>query len=126
MQPAQSLRAALVCLTLAAIVLVLMLTGCASHVAYSTTDWTALTAAVAGSAADIYTTERCLDADNGGRELNPVYGSDPSDGKLICGKVLALAVCVAVGEWQPRWRPWLLGALAVSGAGAAVANRREF
>ena len=125
MQPAQSLRAALVCLTLAAIVLVLMLTGCASHVAYSTTDWTALTAAVAGSAADIYTTERCLDADNGGRELNPVYGSDPSDGKLICGKVLALAVCVAVGELEPGWRPWLFGFMGGTGSAAAAYNWRE-
>ena len=121
MQPRQSLNAALVCLTMAAIVLALMLTGCAS---YTPADWAALSFAVAGSAADVYTTERALD--NGGYECNPVFGSDPSDGKLIAGKVLALLACVAVGELEPRWRPWLFGLLGVSGGAAAAMNRREY
>ena len=121
-----SLNAALTCGILAVLCALLLWSccGCASHVPYTATDWAALSFAVVGSGADVYTTERTLD--NGGYERNPVFGPDPSDGKLIAGKLVALAVLVAVGEWQPRWRPWLFGALAVSGAGAAVANRREF
>ena len=127
MTPSQSLRAVLTCFALAGVCALLLWSccGCASHVAYTAADWAALTCAVVGSAADVYTTERCLDQNNGGRELNPVYGSDPSDGKLIAGKLVALAVCAAVGEWQPGWRVWMYGLLGGTGAMAAAWNWRE-
>ena len=102
------------------VIFILILTGCAT---YSPADWAALSFAVAGSAADVYTTERCLDG--GGYERNPVFGSDPSDGKLIAGKVVALLACVAVGELEPGWRPWMFGLLGGTGAAAAVHNWRE-
>ena len=124
MTPAQSRRAALVCLTLAAIVLAVMLTGCASHAAYTPTDWAVLTCAVAGSSADVWTTEQALDG--GGYERNPVFGSDPSDGKLIAGKVVALLACVAMGELEPTWRVWMFGFLGGTGAAAAWHNEREY
>ena len=120
MQPRQSLNAALVCLTMAAIVLALMLTGCAS---YTAADWAALTCAVAGSAADVYTTDRCLDA--GGYECNPVFGRHPSDGAMIAGKLLVLGICAGLGELQPRWRVWMFGLLGGTGAAAAWHNRRQ-
>jgi hypothetical protein len=39
---------------------------------------------------DYYTTQQAFD--RGAEEANPSYGKNPSDGKLIIGKVISLAV----------------------------------
>lgn len=46
--------------------------------------------AVAGVAADIYTTRKGLD--RGCKELNPIYGKDPSTGKLVGAGALQLGI----------------------------------
>lgn len=102
--------------------LLLWCCGCA-HVPYSKADYAALTFAIAGQAADTWTTERALD--HGGYEANPVFGRHPSDGRLILTKLAALGIVAAVGELQPGWRVWMYGLLGGTGAAAATWNWRE-
>jgi len=117
-----AVRGMMFCFGLAAVVLALMLTGCA-HVPYSGADYAALSFAVCGSAADVWTTERALD--NGGYECNPLFGSDPSDGKLIAGKVVMVAVLALIGEVYPESRQWLFWLAGGVGFNAAMWNYQE-
>ena len=118
-----SLNAALTCGLLAVICALLLWSCCSCATAYTSADWTALTGAVVGQGADVLTTEAVLR--DGGYETNPILGRHPSDGRLIVTKLAALAAVAAIGELQPRWRPWLFGFMGGTGACAAWHNARE-
>lgn len=53
------------------------------------------------AAGDVYTTKKVLEL-RGGRELNPLYGSHPSQTKMIVGHVISLVALFAFIWWQPR------------------------
>jgi len=66
------------------------------------TSWTKwnlfwATAAVTGAALDVHSTVGALN--RGCHEENPIYGSDPSTGVLVLGKLLGLGIVYAVTEY---------------------------
>lgn len=60
--------------------------------------------------------------DTGGRELNPAFGSHPSDARLAVSKLLALVFILWVAERHPQQRGLVLAATNAVCAGAIAFN----
>lgn len=104
---------------LLAILLLLILTGCA-HTPYTDREKTALYNMVIGQLfVDGGTT--LAGCNNGCKEINPVYGD--GDGEAVVAvKVLAIIALLGIGEIVPEARHHLFWAGAGFGYGAGLAN----
>jgi hypothetical protein len=96
------------------------------------TTWNKVTlgAAIGGQAADIASTQSALN--RGCTEANPVFGDDPSTGKMILVKSIVLGATLGITEYmyaghedQQEIRNWMFGTLAVVGFGAAGWNSSQ-
>lgn len=90
--------------------------------AFDTTDKALLTTAMVTQITDGYTTSRMLDNENN-YEANPLYGSHPSDEKIIAIKLVGM---VAIGylayELPPTPRKWVLTFFSILYGGATINN----
>lgn len=102
----------------------------------SQSNWTGwnkfwFASAIGGQAADALTTISGTD-DGKCKEVNPVFGENPSSGAIIGIKALitggAIWIVESIYKDNPRqqeYRNWIYGALAVSGIGAAAWNTSQ-
>ncbi len=101
------------------------------YTAQSDDSWTGwnkfwFAAAVGGQIADTVSTDRGLD--RGCKEMNPLFGEDPSTGVIVAAKLGVLALAFATTEyWVPEEsrqsaRNWVYSALGVTGFAAAAWN----
>jgi hypothetical protein len=95
---------------LIAISLLMLLVGCETGKSreWTMADKSLLLASTVATGADIYTTSRALEEPNV-YEVNPIYGSDPSDGQIIATAVVLHAFVVIVAHYYPEVRKFLLG-----------------
>ena len=97
-----------------------LLSGCAT---WSPTDNALAASLVACNAVDVIQTKKIID--NGGSELNPIYGSHPSVGKLIGIKISVLGLIDWLLNKYPENRTGLLiGGNAVCG-GTLIWNQKQ-
>ena len=108
-----------------------------AQIAYSSESdgsWTGwnkfwLSAAIGGQVFDVVSTDRGLD--RGCKEVNPLFGSDPSTGTIVAAKLGVLALAYATTEyWLPEesrqsTRNWVYSALGVTGLAAGVWNSAQ-
>lgn len=105
-----------------------------AYTAQSDDSWTGwnkfwFAAAVGGQLADIVSTDRGLD--RGCKEVNPLFGSDPSTGTIVAAKLGVLALAYATTEyWVPvesrqSSRNWVYGALGLTGFAAGAWNSAQ-
>ena len=75
-------------------------------------------------AGDYYTTKQALD--RGASEGNPIYGSDPSDGKLIVGKIIGFAATylITVNLTSHKSRKQFLTVMNILMSGIIIHNHR--
>jgi hypothetical protein len=111
------LKLALCCLVA---IIALFLMGCAT---WSKTDKALLTTFWLSTGADYATTKNALD--DGGRELNPLIGKHPSDGKLLGYMIITNSAVTAIAHFVPPLRKWLLGGGTVVHGFCAVHNAGE-
>lgn len=114
-----------------ALLLLVMTSLCSCAKPGSNGEWTDtnklwFAAAVAGQAADVWSTEDGLD--RGCTEANPIYGSSPPVGSMLLIKGAVLSAQYAVIEYlvEPESREsarnWVYGTTAVLGFGIALRN----
>ena len=105
-----------------------------AYTAQSDDSWTGwnkfwFAAAVGGQLADTVSTDRGLD--RGCKEMNPLFGEDPSTGVIVAAKLGVLALAYATTEyWVPAEsrqsaRNWVYSALGVTGFAAAAWNSAQ-
>jgi len=66
---------------------------------HTTSEKTWLAGMIACNAADYYTTKEFLS--KGMKEANPIYGENPSDEKLIVGKLAGVIIFYIAGQVDP-------------------------
>ena len=105
-----------------------------AYTAQSDDSWTGWNkfwfgAAVGGQLADIVSTDRGLD--RGCKEMNPLFGSDPSTGTIVAAKLGVLGLAYVTTEyWMPvesrqSTRNWVYGALGLTGFAAGAWNSAQ-
>lgn len=84
-----------------------------------------------GTYGQVFTLSRgrtMLNLDRGCKEVNPLFGSDPSTGTIVAAKLGVLALAYVTTEyWVPvesrqSSRNWVYGALGLTGFAAAAWN----
>lgn len=68
---------------------------------WDTTDKVLFGASIVTAAADVITTRQAID--NGGMEVNPIYGDNPSTGRLVAVKGAFLVVRYLVADQLTGW-----------------------
>jgi hypothetical protein len=107
--------------TILIISIVLLFSGCSTPQPWTTKNKAFAGVMLAGTAADLASTSYALS--NGARELNPLYGSHPSDSTLAISGVVAAGLCLAIAHFlDPRGRNWFLGIVGGGRLAAAVWN----
>ena len=106
---------------LSIITLCLFLVSCSPAYKYDKADKMLLTTAIVAQVADGVTTSQALD--RGGIESNPIYGDNPSDGRIIATKAVVVGVLIWAGSrMKPTPRKWVFGFVTALGGGAAIHN----
>lgn len=100
------------------IALTLLLTSCAT---WSRTDKLLAVGSLTATAADYYTTKQVLSRP-GTHEANPIYGSDPSDARLIGTMAASNLILMVLAHYYPELRKYILGGNMVLHGGAAIYN----
>jgi len=103
-------------------------------ISYVDTSWTPwnigmFSFCIMGHSLDVMSTQHALD--NGAEEMNPIYGSDPSMGRMIITKVIYMGLVYYITEYYlvPAYgtnaRNWSYGASGVLSAGISVWNYNQ-
>jgi len=85
------------------ILILFLLNGCVTFRPHTKTEKILLGAFVTSQMADIASTEYALN--HGCKEMNPIYGKDPSLGKMILFKGLFVGIIYLLGQIDPKHRP---------------------
>lgn len=106
----------------AALGLLLLLLGGCSALSWRGRDQTAFVLNVGCRAVDVAQTSWALS--HGYAESNPLYGSDPSDTKLVAIEAASAAVVWWAAEENPAYRTAIIVATALPCAASVVSNYR--
>jgi len=104
-------------LAMPALIFIVLLTGCS----WSRGDIAWGVASTIATAADGYTTSQFLD-NPANRELNPILGEHPSDGKIFMVLATSQIIMLTIVHFFPEMRPYILPGKTVLNTGLAIHN----
>lgn len=104
-----------------AVISALLLTGCANYNTWTRTDKVMAGFSITASAADAYTTDRCLNQPNIS-EANPILGKNPNDARIYGQIAITQAIIFWVADKYPKTRKFLLGSSTIGHGVAAKRN----
>jgi hypothetical protein len=102
------------------LIIVLLLTGCASR-PWTQQEKILLGVSCVAMLADTYTTTRFLDNSNN-YEMNPILGSHPSDTNVVMYMFSSQVVAIILAHYFPKYRSWILGIKTGLNTSGAVNN----
>lgn len=105
------------------LILILIITGCSASRPHTKSEKAWLVGAVAGQAADVYTTDRVLRS--GGIETNSLYGKHPNMKTIAISKLVVVGVAYIIGQFYPESRKEIYPVLAIMGVIPAIWNETQ-
>ena len=106
-------------------IITILSVSCAPKHKYTTMNKVMYAALIAGQTADVISTSNGLDKP-GVYEMNKVYGSNPSDARLVMTKAVGITAITIIGHFStPNVRNVIYGFGALIGGGAAYHNGNQ-